>query len=157
MSKESLNVVGKSVARRDGLEHVTGKTIFVNDIHFPDMLYLKMVRSPVPHANILGMDFSESEKVPGFVRLLKKEGMDVTSHQIKTTIPANTIEFESLCSVKLPKSKVELWHFDFPHLYNCTVSLNKEDEMIHSLSDRFGVRQLKVEGTKLLLNGDLFI
>ena len=64
MSEQSLHVVGKSVARRDGMGHVTGKTVFVNDISFPDMLYLKMVRSPVPHANIKQLDFSEAEKVP---------------------------------------------------------------------------------------------
>ncbi len=70
MPEESLNVVGKSVARRDGLGHVTGTTVFVDDINFRDMLYLKMVRSPVPHANIKSLDFSESENVPGFVRAL---------------------------------------------------------------------------------------
>jgi CO/xanthine dehydrogenase Mo-binding subunit len=68
MIAESLNVVGQSVLRRDGMGHVTGKTIYVDDISFPDMLHLKMVRSPVPHAKIKGLDFSEAEKVPGFVR-----------------------------------------------------------------------------------------
>ncbi len=55
--------------RRDGLGHVTGKTVYVDDVKFRDMLHLKMVRSPVPHAQIKGIDFSEAEKVPGFVRL----------------------------------------------------------------------------------------
>jgi CO/xanthine dehydrogenase Mo-binding subunit len=68
MTDTDLNVVGKSVLRRDGLAHVTGKTVFIDDIKFPDMLYLKMVRSPVPHALIKGVDFSAAEKVPGFVR-----------------------------------------------------------------------------------------
>jgi len=70
MSEPKLNAVGQSVRRRDGLGHVTGKTIFVDDIKFPDTLHLKMVRSPVPHARIKGIDFSEAEKVPGFVRAL---------------------------------------------------------------------------------------
>ena len=48
--------------------HVTGQTVYVDDINFPDMLHLKMVRSPVPHARIKGVDFSEAETVPGFVR-----------------------------------------------------------------------------------------
>ena len=68
MSEEKLNVVGQSVLRRDGLGHVTGKTVYIDDIKFPDMLHLKMVRSPVPHARIKGIDFSEAEKVPGFVK-----------------------------------------------------------------------------------------
>ena len=86
MSEQSLNVVGKSVARRDGMGHVTGKTIFVNDISFPDMLYLKMVRSPVPHANILNVDFSEAEKVPGFVRALTYKDVPKNIYTILTLI-----------------------------------------------------------------------
>lgn len=70
MTDKDYHVVGHSVPRRDGLGHVTGKTTFVDDISFPDMCHLKMVRSPVPHAKIKGIDFSEAEKVPGFVRAL---------------------------------------------------------------------------------------
>jgi CO/xanthine dehydrogenase Mo-binding subunit len=86
MSDESLNVVGKSVSRRDGLGHVTGKTVFVDDINFPDMLFLKMVRSPVPHANIVNLDFSESEKVPGFVRALTYQDVPKNIYTILTLI-----------------------------------------------------------------------
>jgi CO/xanthine dehydrogenase Mo-binding subunit len=68
MIEPELNVVGHSVLRRDGMSHVTGKTQYVDDIRFPDMLHLKMVRSPLHHARIRGIDFSAAEQVPGFVR-----------------------------------------------------------------------------------------
>jgi CO/xanthine dehydrogenase Mo-binding subunit len=86
MTEESLNVVGKSVPRRDGLGHVTGKTVFVDDMNFPDMLYLKMVRSPLPHAKIKGLDFSVSEKVPGFVQALTYEDVPKNIYTILTLI-----------------------------------------------------------------------
>ena len=86
MSEQSLNVVGKSVPRRDGMGHVTGKTVFVNDIRFPDMIYLKMVRSPVPHAKILNVDFSAAEKVPGYVRALTHEDVPKNIYTILTLI-----------------------------------------------------------------------
>lgn len=70
VAQKKYNVVGHSVPRRDGLGHVTGKTVYVGDVYYPNMLHLKMVRSPVPHARIKGIDFSEAEKVPGFVRVL---------------------------------------------------------------------------------------
>lgn len=73
MTEGKLNAVGQSIKRRDGLGHVTGKTVYVDDVKFRDMLHLKMVRSPVPHARIKGIDFSEAEKVPGFVRALTHE------------------------------------------------------------------------------------
>jgi CO/xanthine dehydrogenase Mo-binding subunit len=68
MKEQTLGVVGQSILRRDGLGHVTGKTVFVEDLKFPDTLHLKMVRSPLHHAQIRGIDFSAAEKVPGFVR-----------------------------------------------------------------------------------------
>ncbi len=70
MVEKKYNVVGHSVPRRDGMGHVTGKTVFVDDLKFPDMLHLKMVRSPIHHGLIKGIDFSEAEKTPGFVRAL---------------------------------------------------------------------------------------
>src|SRR5512139_4082716 len=70
MSETPLNVVGQSVLRRDGLSHVTGQTQYIDDLRFPNMLHLKMVRSPLHHARIRGIDFSEAEKVPGFVRAI---------------------------------------------------------------------------------------
>ncbi|MFN2187640.1 MAG: xanthine dehydrogenase family protein molybdopterin-binding subunit, partial [Candidatus Promineifilaceae bacterium] len=73
MTKKELKVVGHSIPRRDGMGHVKGETVYIDDRKFRDMLYLKMVRSPVPHAKINGIDFSEAEKVPGFVRALTHE------------------------------------------------------------------------------------
>ena len=70
MSEETLSVVGQSVARSDGLGHVTGRDIYTFDRTFPGMLHLKIVRSPVHHARLRGVDLSEAEKVPGFVRAL---------------------------------------------------------------------------------------
>jgi len=86
VAEQPLNVVGQSVNRRDGLGHVTGKTVYVDDISFPDMLHLKMVRSPVPHAKINGIDFSEAEKVPGFVRALTHKDVPKNVYTILTLI-----------------------------------------------------------------------
>jgi CO/xanthine dehydrogenase Mo-binding subunit len=65
-----LNVVGHSVQRSDGIGHVTGRTQYTADRSFPGMLHLKMVRSPLHHALIKGIDLSAAERVPGFVRAL---------------------------------------------------------------------------------------
>ncbi len=65
-----LQTVGRSVLRSDGEGHVTGRTRYTADHSFPGMLHLKMVRSPLHHARIKGIDLSEAERVPGFVRAL---------------------------------------------------------------------------------------
>jgi CO/xanthine dehydrogenase Mo-binding subunit len=65
-----LNVVGRSVPRSDGVGHVTGQTVFTTDRTFPGMLHLKVVRNPLHHARVRGIDLSAAERVPGFVRAL---------------------------------------------------------------------------------------
>lgn len=70
---KELNSVGTSLRRRDGDGHVKGKTEYVDDRSIQDLHHLHVVRSPVPHAEIKGIDFSEAEKVPGFTRALTHE------------------------------------------------------------------------------------
>jgi CO/xanthine dehydrogenase Mo-binding subunit len=65
-----LSVVGRSVNRNDGVGHVTGRDIFTADRTFPGMLHLKLVRSPLHHAQLRRIDLSQSEQVPGFVSAL---------------------------------------------------------------------------------------
>jgi CO/xanthine dehydrogenase Mo-binding subunit len=66
----ALHVVGQSVPRSDGVGHVTGRTIFTTDRSFPGMLHLRIVRSPVYHARLRGIDLAAAARVPGFVRAL---------------------------------------------------------------------------------------
>ena len=81
-----LNVVGQSVPRSDGIGHVTGRTQYFADRSFPGMLHLKMVRSPLHHARIIGIDLSDAEKVPGFVRALTFRDVPHNLYTILTLI-----------------------------------------------------------------------
>ncbi len=47
----------------------------------------------------------------------------------------------------------ELWSPDTPVLYTATVSLSKNGIKADDLTDHFGIRQVSVEGTSILLNG----
>lgn len=67
---EKLHEIGQSRPREDLPNHVTGKTSFFADRTFPDLLHLKMVRSPHHHALIRSIDTSEAEKHPGVVRVI---------------------------------------------------------------------------------------
>ncbi|MCC8122247.1 MAG: xanthine dehydrogenase family protein molybdopterin-binding subunit [Oscillospiraceae bacterium] len=63
--KESYAVVGKGRPRVDAVKQVTGKVQYLCDMHLPDMLYGKAVYSTEHHANILRIDTSAAEAVPG--------------------------------------------------------------------------------------------
>jgi CO/xanthine dehydrogenase Mo-binding subunit len=65
-----FNVVGKPVQRLDALGHVTGRTMFMEDMNPAGMLYLKMHRSERHHALLKNVDVSEALKVKGVVKVL---------------------------------------------------------------------------------------
>ena len=100
-SDEKLNVVGQSVLRRDGMGHVTGKTVYVDDIHFNDMLYLKMVRSPIHHGNLKGFDLSAAEKTPGFVCALTAKDVPKNIYTILCLIGVGPDEEHVLAEQKV--------------------------------------------------------
>lgn len=62
---KQLGIVGESVKRRDGIAHVTGQTRYVDDISYPGMLWLKMVRAPVHRGILKKVDVSKAEAYPG--------------------------------------------------------------------------------------------
>ncbi|MFC1951451.1 xanthine dehydrogenase family protein molybdopterin-binding subunit [Chloroflexota bacterium] len=60
-----MNVVGKRIKRIDALEKVTGKALFADDLKFDNMLYAKVLRSPLPHAKIKKVDISLAKELRG--------------------------------------------------------------------------------------------
>jgi xanthine dehydrogenase YagR molybdenum-binding subunit len=59
-----LNVIGKSVPRQDGRAKVTGAIRFTADISLPGMLYGRILRSPMPHAQPRSLDISAAARHP---------------------------------------------------------------------------------------------
>ncbi len=60
-----MKAVGARVPRYDGVEHVTGRTVFVDDVRVPGTLCVKALRSPVHHAAMTGLDVTKAEQMPG--------------------------------------------------------------------------------------------
>jgi CO/xanthine dehydrogenase Mo-binding subunit len=60
-----MKAVGARLPRYDGIEHVTGRTIFVDDVQAPGTLVVKALRSPSHRAAITGLDTSKAEAMPG--------------------------------------------------------------------------------------------
>ena len=100
---------------------------------------------------------SNSNTTPKEVKFnidIKRKGSVIASGSVKTTIPANTNNHIITWSYALPKSKVDLWHFDFPNLYESIVSMSDSKAILDSNADRFGIRKIEIVGLQLLLNGE---
>jgi 4-hydroxybenzoyl-CoA reductase subunit alpha len=68
--KRERNVIGKPFRRVDGRAKVTGQTRFADDLTFPRMVHMRLVRSTVPHAEIESIDTSEAAAMPGVLGFL---------------------------------------------------------------------------------------
>ena len=103
---------------------------------------------------IVASNTTASEKSISYIIYLKKNGKTVAQKIINATIPANTIDYESSTVFALPKSKVTLWHYDFPVLYESAVEMIDGAKTTQTISTTFGIRKVEVVGTKILLNGE---
>ncbi|MED1470887.1 xanthine dehydrogenase family protein molybdopterin-binding subunit [Bacillus salipaludis] len=66
-----MEVIGKSVIRKEAQEKVTGRARYTNDHLSVKMLSCKMVISPYGHARIVSIDTTEAEKIPGVRAIVK--------------------------------------------------------------------------------------
>ncbi|MCA8960696.1 MAG: molybdopterin-dependent oxidoreductase, partial [Planctomycetes bacterium] len=73
-----LNLIGTPFRRVDGRAKVTGQTRFADDIVFPRTVHMKLVRSTVPHAEIVSIDTAEAAKLPGVLGFLTGDDMPNT-------------------------------------------------------------------------------
>jgi CO/xanthine dehydrogenase Mo-binding subunit len=60
-----VKAVGARLPRYDGVEHVTGRTRFVDDVRVGKTLWAKALRSPHHHAAITSLDVSKAEGIKG--------------------------------------------------------------------------------------------
>ena len=58
-------VIGTAAGRVDGPEKTTGLGKYVVDAALPEMLWCKVLRSPVPHARVTRIDASRALELPG--------------------------------------------------------------------------------------------
>ena len=90
--KNGDTMLGSSMPRPSALAKVTGKWEFGADLglHLPEgTLHIKLVQAQVSHANILSIDTSEAEKVPGVYRVLTYKDVPGTNRINGLAFPSN--------------------------------------------------------------------
>jgi CO/xanthine dehydrogenase Mo-binding subunit len=58
-------IVGAAVPRAEGSDKVSGKTVYAADVKLRGLLWVKILRSPHPHARIRAVDISKAANIPG--------------------------------------------------------------------------------------------
>jgi CO/xanthine dehydrogenase Mo-binding subunit len=64
-SKTNFQWVGKRTRRPDGVDKVTGRARYGDDMSMPGMLHCKLLRSPHAHAKIISIDTSKAAGLKG--------------------------------------------------------------------------------------------
>ncbi len=73
-----LSIVGTPFRRVDGRAKVTGATKFADDLAFPRMAFMKLVRSHVPYGRIKSIDLEAARALPGVLGFLTGKDMPAT-------------------------------------------------------------------------------
>lgn len=72
--EKKLKVVGSNpTARGDAVDKVTGRARFAADIKLPGQLVAKVLRSPHARANLVSIDASEAERLPGVKAVVTRD------------------------------------------------------------------------------------
>ena len=77
--------IGRRTIRPDGADKVTGRAAYAADTTMPGMIWGKVLRSPHPHARILGIDTSKAERLPGVKAVITAR--DVVHFPVETPVP----------------------------------------------------------------------
>ncbi len=84
-SAMNLSVVGKRLPKIDAPDKATGRAVYTDDISLPNMIYGKLLLSPVPHAKIKSINTEEAKALKGVKVILI--GPDVTDISYGTSPP----------------------------------------------------------------------
>jgi CO/xanthine dehydrogenase Mo-binding subunit len=75
---KAQSMIGAGVGRVEGAEKVSGQAQYAADVHFPDALWGKILRSPYPHARIVRIDTSKVWQIDGVKAVVT--GKDEPNH-----------------------------------------------------------------------------
>ena len=73
--KKTLSVIGKPLRKVDAMAKCAGETVYADDLNLPRTIYAKLLRSPHPHARILGINAARALKLDGVFAVLTGEDL----------------------------------------------------------------------------------
>jgi len=87
--------VGRSLRRKEDARLLTGKGSFTDDLKFPNLFHMAILRSPYAHARVRGFDTSRALAAPGVVGVLTGEEIGRMSKPFPTGMPARLPYFSA--------------------------------------------------------------
>lgn len=93
---QSATGIGARVPRQEDRRLLTGHGTYVDDLRLPDMLHLKILRSPCAHARITCIDATKARSLPGVVAVF-------TGRELLPFTPPLPVPPATLPEMKVPE------------------------------------------------------
>ena len=87
--KSSHSLIGKRIPKSNSVYMATGQAKYLEDIKLPRLLCGKILRSPFPHARIIGIDTSRALSLPGVEAVITAKDTPKIGFSGISTIAAN--------------------------------------------------------------------
>ncbi|WP_007026333.1 xanthine dehydrogenase family protein molybdopterin-binding subunit [Saccharomonospora iraqiensis] len=75
-TEPAVTEVGRARVRKEDERLITGRTRWTDNITLPGMVHVAVLRSPVAHARITGIDAGEAREMPGVLGVYTAEDLD---------------------------------------------------------------------------------
>src|SRR6202165_1227521 len=85
--------ISKSRRRVDGVQRVTGRARYTQDVYPPGMLYVRVRRSPYPSARVRRIDTKKAEKLPGVRDVLHRFNAPKAAYRGDDTVFREEVRF----------------------------------------------------------------
>jgi CO/xanthine dehydrogenase Mo-binding subunit len=90
-AKPSYKVIGTRPLRPDGIDKVTGRAQYGNDIKLPGMIQGRVLRSPHAHANIKRIDTTKAAALPGVKAIVTGDDLPIVTGDKRTDNSINVL------------------------------------------------------------------
>ena len=77
-----FKVLGTRAVRKDAPDKATGRAVYMNDMKFPGEVAGAMLQSPHAHANIISIDTSKAESLPGVLAVITAKDVPDTRYGV---------------------------------------------------------------------------
>lgn len=164
----SEEVTGSTfLPRLDSQEKVRGLAQYTGDLFFPDLLYGKILGSPVPHAKIVSIDVSPALKTPGVRAVLTWSDLkDLDAYlgkyiKDRPLLARDKVRYagEPLAAVAADREfiaedaldRIEVEYEDLPPVLDVESALTPGAPLVHEGLDKYKVQGAKpAPGTNIL-------
>ena len=144
-SERSTNYIGQTPTRVDAYDKATGKGLFASDYYkfIPDLLHVKILRSPVAHCKITKLDVSKAEAMPGVARVFTMERSPFHMERLPESVrfpingeciwagqPIAIVAAETVELAEDAVNAIELEYEQLPHILNVYEALEPNPKSV---------------------------